>query len=214
MSPPTDKPYSHLKAELIRRTSVSEQKRLHQLLTQEELGDRKPSQLLRRMEQLLGSDHIDETIFKQLFLQRLPHHAQTILASSRDHMNVTQLADLADRIVEVGSACTVSAVSTPSQPSSTSELSQLRQQVDKLAFQVQSLTTQLQERGRSPNRRPRRSNRQRSRSSSQKRPLCWYHWKHGAQAQKCTPPCNHASLSSGSSQQSSNSQGNDRASRD
>ncbi|PIK55880.1 gag-pol polyprotein [Apostichopus japonicus] len=109
MNPPTDTPYSHLKAELIRRTSVSEQKRLHQLLTQEELGDRKPSQLLRRMEQLLGSDKLDETIFKQLFLQRLPHHVQTILASSRDDMKVTQLADLADRIIDVGSTSTVSA---------------------------------------------------------------------------------------------------------
>ncbi|XP_063963928.1 uncharacterized protein LOC135156193 [Lytechinus pictus] len=224
MNPPKDTPYSHLKAELIRRTSVSEQKRLHQLLTQEELGDRKPSQLLRRMEQLLGSDHLDETIFKQLFLQRLPHHVQTILASSRDDMKVTQLADLADRIIDIGSTSTVSAVSSPSFSTSSSELSQLQQQVDRLTFQVQSLTTQLQhERGRSPNRRPQRpnthSNRQRSRSSSQKRPLCWYHWKHGAEARKCTPPCNfnHASLFSSDSQQPSSNthaQGNDRASRD
>ncbi|PIK61772.1 hypothetical protein BSL78_01326 [Apostichopus japonicus] len=223
MNPPTDTPYSHLKAELIRRTSVSEQKRLHQLLTQEELGDRKPSQLLRRMEQLLGSDKLDETIFKQLFLQRLPHHVQTILASSRDDMKVTQLADLADRIIDVGSTSTVSAVSTPSSPAPScacsSDLSQLRQQVDRLTFQVQSLTTHFRrEGGRSPNRRPFRSDRQRSRSSSEKRPFCWYHWKHGAGALKCTPPCNFKQSSSFSSdsQQSyaTNAQGNDRASRE
>lgn len=225
MNPPADNPYSHLKAELIRRTSISEQKRLHQLLTQEELGDRKPSQLLRSMEQLLGSDHLEETIFKQLFLQRLPHHVQTILASSRDDMKVTQLADLADRIIEVGSTSTVSAVTTSSSSTSnSSDLSQLRQQVDKLTFQVQSLTTQLQrERGRSPNRRPHRanSNRQRSRSSSQKRPLCWYHWKFGADARKCILPCNfkHTSSSSNESRHSqqfssTHAQGNDTASRD
>ena len=110
MNPPHDSPYTHLKAELIRRTSASEQKRLQQLLTQEELGDRKPSQLLRRMEQLLGSDHLEESIFKQLCLQRLPHHVQTILASNRDQMKMAQLADLADKIIEVGPVSTISSV--------------------------------------------------------------------------------------------------------
>ena len=54
ISPPEQDRYDQLKAELIRRTSISEQKRLHQLLIAEELGDRKPTQLLRRMKQLLG----------------------------------------------------------------------------------------------------------------------------------------------------------------
>ena len=53
ISPPSVDPYDKLKTELIKRTSESEQKRLHQLLISEELGDRKPSQLLRRMKQLL-----------------------------------------------------------------------------------------------------------------------------------------------------------------
>ena len=210
MDPPRDTPYARLKAELVKRTSVSEQKRLQQLLIQEELGDRKPSQLLRRMEQLLGSAKIDEGIFKQLFLQRLPHHVQAILASSRDAMTVSQLADLADSIVEVGSVGSVSAIHASS---STSELVQLREQVDRLTSQVNSLTTQLQvqhDRGRSPTRRHSSSTRRRSKSRSEKHPLCWYHFKHGANARKCTPPCNFQQVS----QQSSNSQGNDRASRD
>jgi len=40
ISPPPESPYDVLKATLIRRTSASEQKRLHQLLIAEELGDR------------------------------------------------------------------------------------------------------------------------------------------------------------------------------
>ncbi|KAM7313487.1 uncharacterized protein ISCGN_003349 [Ixodes scapularis] len=52
ISPPDQEPYEHLKRELIRRTTASEQRRLQQLITAEELGDRKPSQLLRRMTQL------------------------------------------------------------------------------------------------------------------------------------------------------------------
>ena len=47
ISPPPTNPYDVLKSELIKRTSASEQKRFNQLLISEELGDRKPSQLLR-----------------------------------------------------------------------------------------------------------------------------------------------------------------------
>ena len=43
ISPPTTDQYDKLKTELIKRTSESEQKRLHQPLISEELGDRKPS---------------------------------------------------------------------------------------------------------------------------------------------------------------------------
>ena len=54
MAPPGTIPYDTFRAELIRRTSDSRQKRLRQLLVDEELGDRRPSQLLRRMKQLMG----------------------------------------------------------------------------------------------------------------------------------------------------------------
>ncbi|XP_038046745.1 uncharacterized protein LOC119720950 [Patiria miniata] len=69
VSPPAHERYNTLKKELIKRTSASEQKRLHQLLIAEELGDRKPSQLLRRMRQLLGENTLEDNILKQLFLQ-------------------------------------------------------------------------------------------------------------------------------------------------
>ena len=54
LKPPTVDPYTELKKQLIKRTTASEQKRLRQLFSTEELGDRTPSQLLRRMQQLLG----------------------------------------------------------------------------------------------------------------------------------------------------------------
>ena len=116
LSTPTIDPYSHLKSELIKRPSASEQKRLHQLLTAEELGDRKPSQLLRRMEQLLGGAKLESSIFTQLFLQRLPHHVQSILASSRDAMTVNQLAQLADRIIEVHVSSSTPSISNITSP--------------------------------------------------------------------------------------------------
>ena len=54
LRPPETQPYDRLREELIKRTATSERRQLLQLLTTEELGDRKPSQLLRRMQQLLG----------------------------------------------------------------------------------------------------------------------------------------------------------------
>ena len=53
ISPPQTEPYTTLKSQLIARTQMSEQKRLRRLLTEEELGDRTPSHLLRRMQQLI-----------------------------------------------------------------------------------------------------------------------------------------------------------------
>ena len=47
ISPPMDEPYTTLKTELVRRLSSSHDQRVHQLLTHEEMGDRKPSQFLR-----------------------------------------------------------------------------------------------------------------------------------------------------------------------
>lgn len=46
--PPTDK-YETLKKVLIKRFSDSEEQQMHRLLNEMELGDKKPSQLLREM---------------------------------------------------------------------------------------------------------------------------------------------------------------------
>ena len=56
IKPPADSPYTTLMMQLTKCTTASEQRKLHLLFTFEELGDRKPTQLLRRMQQLLG-DH-------------------------------------------------------------------------------------------------------------------------------------------------------------
>ncbi len=54
LKPPSEDSYEVLKAELIKRTAASAQKKLQQLISGEELGDRKPTQLLRRIQQFLG----------------------------------------------------------------------------------------------------------------------------------------------------------------
>ncbi|KAM7289137.1 uncharacterized protein ISCGN_029270 [Ixodes scapularis] len=102
LEPPTTNPYDTLKAELIKRTSASEHRRLQQLLTSEELGDRTPSQLLRRLQQLLGerAATFDPALLRELFLQRLPNNLRMVLTSASG-LALVQLAQLADTVMEV-----------------------------------------------------------------------------------------------------------------
>ena len=219
ISKPDDAPYSTLKEALIRRTSASEQKRLQQLLTEEELGDRKPSQLYRRMRQLLDDRKLEESILRQLFVQRLPPNVQLVLISAGDNMGMNQLADLADRIVEVATpaASAVHAMARSAPPTLTvhtsAPLQQLQSRVQSLAAQVSALTMQLRYRGRSRDRESSRSPRSRPGSpapnaNSTSADECWYHQTYGDNARRCRQPCSRA-LSSASP---APRQGNDHAS--
>ena len=79
LQPPADTPYNVLRTQLIKRTAASKQHCLRKLFTAEELGDGTPSQLLQRLQQLLGDaagPNPDNTFFRELFLQRLPGHGR------------------------------------------------------------------------------------------------------------------------------------------
>ena len=69
LKPPDANPYDELKMVMIKCTTESKQRRLQQLFSSEELGDRKPSQLLRQLQKLLGDKVIDASFLRELFLQ-------------------------------------------------------------------------------------------------------------------------------------------------
>ena len=199
LDPPEDEPYEKLKQQLISRIADSERQKLRQLLTAEELGDRKPSQLLRKMQLLLGEKArmIDSSLLRELFLQRLPANVQMILASA-DSMTIDKLAEMADRIMEAATP-TICSVSAPAEAGDLRKI--IRQEV------VAALKTQERSRSRfSPggNRGNRNRSRRRSGSRGRSTPdvnsegVCWYHQRFGENARKCRPPC---------------TAGNDRASR-
>ncbi|BHF61467.1 hypothetical protein SprV_0100444100 [Sparganum proliferum] len=139
-NPPADAPYSTLKAEILRLNSVSDRQRYHQLIKEESLGDRKPSDLLRRMRSLLGDMQVDDKFVKEMFLERLPADVQTILASGSQDLTASQLAEMADRMIEVQRfrSPTVAQIS-----SSSSVNDQLVKQVSAMADEMASLKIQL-----------------------------------------------------------------------
>ena len=109
---PEDDPYENLKDQLILQIADSERQNIRQLLTAEELGDCKPTQLLRKMRQLLGGmTPINSSLLRELFLQRLPSNVQMILVSA-DEVGIDKLAEMADRIMDAATPI-VTAVSAP-----------------------------------------------------------------------------------------------------
>ncbi|CAH8531608.1 unnamed protein product, partial [Schistosoma rodhaini] len=78
--PDTERPYDVLKQAVIKAVTLSDQQAVEQLLNQVQMGDRTPSQLKTNMKSLLGDRKIDNNLFYQLWLRRLPSSIQHILA--------------------------------------------------------------------------------------------------------------------------------------
>ncbi|BHF72773.1 hypothetical protein SprV_0401584400 [Sparganum proliferum] len=195
--PPTDASYTKLKAELLRLTSVSDRQRYHALVKEEALDGRKPSELLRRMRFLVGNMTIGDKFFKEMFLERLPTSVQTILASVSDDLDISKLAEMADRMMEVERlpSPTIAQVSQPLTVS-TSDLAELKTQIAQLSATVAAL--QLR-RSPGPSRRSFGRDRRRSRSRPRTANLCWYHVNYGDKARRCVPPCSFKSTRGNSS---------------
>nr|VZI01907.1 unnamed protein product [Spirometra erinaceieuropaei] len=180
VKPPADAPYSALKAEILRLNAVSDRQRYPPLIKEESLGDRKPSELLRRMRTLLGDMQVDEKLVKEMFLERLPADVQTILASGSQDLTLSHLAEMADRMIEVQRFQPPSVAQISTSSSTVNE--QLLQQMSTLANEIASLKLQLARLtcSRSPSRH-------RSRSRPRTANLCWYHANFAAKARKWKP---------------------------
>lgn len=158
---------------------MSEQKGLKQLLQDIDLGDLRPSQLLREMRNLAGNQ-VDDALLKSMWMTRLPSHMTAIISVSSEPLD--KIALMADKISEVNDGSTIQAISTP--PTETT----LQKQVEKLINEVASLKTQLRSRSRNRSNSYNRD-RKNTREHSQSNGLCWYHQKFGADAKKCKEPC-------------------------
>lgn len=182
VSPRTANAYSRLKERLIGSYSDSEEKRLRSLIHEADLGDKKPSQLLRYMKEL-SQGKISDSVLKSLWLQRLPRQVQAILTAS--DQDLESLSRLADKIVDVTLTSAVSEIRAPS-PNRSLEI-KLTEIVGLLRKLDSRITSHFADRSRSRQRDHSKDFRARSKSRSTN--VCWYHRKFGEKAHACIPPC-------------------------
>lgn len=198
LDPPEEERYLALKERLLNQFSDTEQTKLKKLLSELELGTKRPSHLLREMKALSKST-MNVSLLKSLWLQRLPNNVQAILSISSEPLE--KLSELADKIIEV-SPLEVNAVHTSTSGVFPTQSSVMENQIASLVKQVAELNTKFNRQSRADSRH--RSNfRVRSRTpsaaannknknrsvSSAKDGKCWYHRKFGDKATRCTIPC-------------------------
>lgn len=203
-NPPTTNKYETLKQRLLAAYADSDLRSFQKLLSEMDLGDQKPSQLLRKMRDLAGT-RINEEGLRFMFAGHLPKHVRAILAVS-DKSDLDELAAMADTIIEnagsQGHGETIARVDHQPARATTPDrdvrqlIAQLSTQMAKLTQDMASLSHGPQDRqNRSQSREPRQQGRSRSRSASKKAEnnpkwLCYYHHKFKEDARKCIEPCN------------------------
>lgn len=193
-NPPEKNFYDAIKNRLIEAYEESDSRQFQKLLSEMELGDQKPTQLLRRMKDLARSSIPDSTL-RHMWTNHLPPHIRSVLAVSESFSKQTateELALLADKMME--QTREVAAITSPPQSStSQSDTQYLINEIRKLSLEIAELKARppqqynnRRNRSRNRNNSPRTS---RSRTRDGSPSTCYYHRRFGAQAKKCTTPC-------------------------
>lgn len=207
-SPPASEKYSGLKTAILSRLTDSPDAQLHKLLTDVQLGDKRPSQLLRHMRTLAGS-RVGDDLLRIKWLDLLPQHTRRMLLLIKNQ-TLEELAAVADEVHDLGPSVMATSHRTSSafsperaQPSLAEPNDHLAQQLASLSLAVAQLTAITREalgepsfhrqRGRSASRD---NQKPRTRSSTPagnpRTGHCWYHANFGTRATKCRQPCSFA----------------------
>lgn len=165
--------YETLKTSILQRCSLSNSEKIRKLLTNQGHDEKRPSQLLRDLKTLAGNNVADE-ILKEIWMQRLPSHIQTVLQVSSE--NLDKLGILADNIASIVQPEILAT-------SSRDEIEVLRNEVQILKNELKQLNMQQKPRLNSPRNKPS--------STSPTSNCCWYHQKFGHRARRCQPPCSY-----------------------
>ncbi|XP_054709410.1 uncharacterized protein LOC129219116 [Uloborus diversus] len=197
-APPAADKYGALKSRLIAVYSESEGEQIRQLVSGLQLGDNKPSYLLRKMREL-GGANVTDNFIKNLWLQNLPSEMHAILAISSETLD--KLAERADRIAEVRAASSDSGIFGVGQSTAATcvvqsvtaeeDFCKLRNEVTALRKQMEGLTNGGKRDPSTEGVPYRRRVRSRENYNSDEN-YCFYHARFGNRARKCQPPCSYA----------------------
>lgn len=206
-NPPKEGKYLQLKSEIIRRFSDSADQQLHKALAEVQLGDKKPSQLLRQLQSLAGN-RASEDVIRIRWLALLPPSIVRCLKILRA-ATLNEQAQLADELMENHSAPFIMATnSTDNRPVSPNHrftdavLTNLAQDMSAMRLAMNDLVARIEELTRTVSHRDSHTpyrGRSRQRSHSREFPPstgseCFYHRKYGAKAKHCTPPCTYNTI--------------------
>lgn len=192
----SDSKYSLAKVRLLSLYKESEDSQIKRLFAGLELGDLKPSQLLRKMTSLAGTD-ISSKVLRTLWLDKLPESIRNLLLVSDE--NLEKLAVMADKIVDMNPRREVYAMSNSkpnSEHCSTSGVDEMMKvlvaKIEAMDARISSLSHSRNGRDRSNDRRCRNRSRSRSRGRfDPKGKYCFYHYRFGERClpEKCQQPC-------------------------
>ncbi|XP_017480614.1 PREDICTED: uncharacterized protein LOC108369911 [Rhagoletis zephyria] len=200
-NPPDNDKYAKFKDEIIKRFTESTDRQLHRALTEIQLEDKKPSQLLRQLKILTGSSATGD-VLRVRWLALLPPAIVRCIKLLRN-TTLEEQAEIADELMENQTGTGVMATYTnPSHAvadrkladtiltSLAKDITSMKLAVADLATCTKELTQTLTQNP--PHRASRGRGQQRSNAreaSSAPAKLCFYHRKHGEKAKRCVLPC-------------------------
>lgn len=174
-NPPFDA-YKKIKERLVEIYSITEDQRIQTLLTNMQIGDTKPSSLLRQMKSLANGGVTDDFL-RNMWLQRLPPQTQAILATSSEPLE--SLAKMADKIGDIQAP-------TNSNISEVYSLKDISNQIEVINSKIRKLQDN---RDRSRNKSRGRYEESPSSRSASENGFCYYHRRFKERARKCRSPC-------------------------
>lgn len=206
-NPPAVDRYHNLKKNLIDRHTISENRKLDKILSDSEIGDRRPSEFYRSLA-LLAGNNFSTDVLKKIWLRKLPKSLNVALTGS-NLSDVNRLMELADNLWEVLQADEVASV-TQSSPTPKKDFADIGKVVEglvqvtsnicegfkTLSLEVSAMRRQFEEYQYGPNQRYFSRSRSGSRNrSTSKKWLCRFHYRYGRDARRCEQPCSYVEQS-------------------
>jgi hypothetical protein len=168
--------YEQLKALLMSRYTMDRWARAFELHKFPEIGDMKPSEMMRQMKALLPPDSAAGTYFMAAFLLRLPADMIDHIIS-QDFKDCNKMAEYADKLYARRRGNTVAAVNTNHDTA-----------INVVSGGHRRENSPHYRRRRSPSRQG-RSRRKTPGPYKDDSDICYYHTTYGDQVRKCKPGC-------------------------